>query len=36
MASDEVSEAILNGVAMLESVSKSDSMCKSNTRMVTM
>ena len=31
-----VLEAILNCVAMLESASKSDSMCKNNGRMVTM
>ena len=33
---DEVPEAILNGVILLESVCKSDSTCKNNGRVVTM
>ena len=32
----KVSEAILNGVAVLESVNESDSTCKNNGRVVTM
>ena len=33
---DEVPKAILNAVAMLESMSEIDSTCKNNTRVVTM